>query len=991
MSVEYATPKERAVAALSEFQKLVPTLAGYARAFTGIRTMRVIPAVGEPRTDGRNIYMQPPLELADKTKHDKSKCGKWDWEGLQQCLACMIRHDLLWSAFHEIGHVTEGSVDPLTEQDKTWVAMQAAVTLGENPRTRGLAEHIEKVAKRNRGNWLAVASGVSPFMPTLYNAFEDGRINHKIGVAKPGARRMRISSEIRHYREGVKAFDPFTGEPIQKHYIEMELNHQMMVALYFASVGNDIPDGLFETEVMDALADQRVIEICDRTRSDLSKRTPFLNALEVFAILRESGFFLHATDEFVEPPPPPPPPPMTAEPDEDDGDPEPDEDDTESDASLNMDPEEGEDDDESTPDEVDDDELKEGKGSLDEDEDELDPEGGEEDDDAPEDRTEHRAGEAEDEDEAGGEDSSGEDPLEAGDRDELDNDRLDLEARDGESSQPVEDDSDLEDEGEDEDWEDWTPAPSSDFDPGNDPEEEGDADPASPGGEVDLGDDSDEYGPDEREPSSDSTDSEQGDPSDVEDERTDGSEDESEYEEDDSPLPDWDDEPGEGGSESGGTDEGDADQEHEDSGDGERQNESGDDSEGGAGEAGSGGVDSDDEGEGDGIDDNALNSATENVSEHDRLNGADDDEEDGSDGATGQDGAEDERDWGTEEGADNALQELLGHGHQHDDEEDEGRIPDKEAAQLMGEALAGSYFDNTPRNIGGLRLHREGDHQTVNGADYASGWTHAYEGYFSKLSRRDWGIDPEEGGTFSAPEAVIGSSLLHARLAFAANRRSASQHNLKSGKVDRRVLGKRAPHGDERLFYKKQIPKKRDYFVLIGFDISGSTLGDRIRIMKKCVMAEAEVLHRLGVSFAIYAHSGKDDPNGTVGLDIYEIKADGEPWNDTTRTRLTEIGPDSSNLDGHTLEYYRKVLDGRRETDRILQYYTDGAMPAENYTEELEVMQRNIEICKHRGYHLMAVGVTTDSPAAHGFDTVRVNSVEDVSKVVQHLGRRLQS
>jgi hypothetical protein len=121
------------------------------------------------------------------------------------------------------------------------------------------------------------------------------------------------------------------------------------------------------------------------------------------------------------------------------------------------------------------------------------------------------------------------------------------------------------------------------------------------------------------------------------------------------------------------------------------------------------------------------------------------------------------------------------------------------------------------------------------------------------------------------------------------------------------------------------------------------------------------------------------------------VKAPGEPWNNTTRTRLTELGPDSCNLDGHTLEFYRKILDERRETDRVIQYYTDGQMPLENYEEELAVLQHNIKICRDRGYHLMAVGCNTDSPQAHGFDTVRIDDVEDVSKVVQHLGRRLQS
>lgn len=238
-------------------------------------------------------------------------------------------------------------------------------------------------------------------------------------------------------------------------------------------------------------------------------------------------------------------------------------------------------------------------------------------------------------------------------------------------------------------------------------------------------------------------------------------------------------------------------------------------------------------------------------------------------------------------------------------------------------------------------------------------------------------------------ESILGPALLRMRVAFNANMRSSEQRHRKSGRVDARVLGKRAPIDDERVFKKKTIPGKRDYFVLIGMDVSGSTLGRNLHIEKMCVLAQAELLSRMGIPFAIFAHSGNSLDVGETSLDIYQIKGPEEAWDANIKKRFAELGSDYMNIDGHTLEYYRKILDRRTETDRIILYYTDGKMPAENYDEELEILRREIQIAKMRRYTLLGVGIRTDSPIRHGLDTVRVDSVEEVVKVVKHLEKRL--
>jgi hypothetical protein len=96
-----------------------------------------------------------------------------------------------------------------------------------------------------------------------------------------------------------------------------------------------------------------------------------------------------------------------------------------------------------------------------------------------------------------------------------------------------------------------------------------------------------------------------------------------------------------------------------------------------------------------------------------------------------------------------------------------------------------------------------------------------------------------------------------------------------------------------------------------------------------------------------------------------------------------------ANLDGHTLEFYRKVAERERATDKIILYYTDGAMPCENFDDELEVLQREIREAPRRNITVVGIGVRTDAPVEHGLDTIRIDSLEEVPRVVKDLESRL--
>lgn len=333
-----------------------------------------------------------------------------------------------------------------------------------------------------------------------------------------------------------------------------------------------------------------------------------------------------------------------------------------------------------------------------------------------------------------------------------------------------------------------------------------------------------------------------------------------------------------------------------------------------------------------------------------------------------------ERD-GTPEEVMKLIKIATGHGDEVDDLEATADVPgrgglsSKEMEKIVERAVNQmDFFDSPSLMVSGVKVvrHESGE----------MGWEKDpyYESYSSEI--------------ITIPETILAPALNRLRLVFTENMKRRHEHNLKSGKVDSRTLGKRAGLGDPRIFKKRILPGKRDYFVVIGCDVSGSTGSGAIRVIKEAVMAKAELLNRLNVPFVVYAHSG-DHGGGGARVAIMEVKSRKEPWGDVQRKALSELRPYAGNLDGHTLEFYRKRAQESQATDRLILYYTDGEMPAANYNEELEVLQREIKVCAKLGIDLVGVGIGTDSPAEHGLDTIVLNTVDDVPLVVAELQKRL--
>jgi hypothetical protein len=1022
---------------VTEFNKLRPTLLSYARTVTGRRDITLqLTHTGAPRTDGTAIMYPPPLALGDPTPHITDLCARRDKATQRQlCYACHIRDSVLADIYHELGHIVGESHESITDYDKA-EAVRLATLEVPGAYAKAVREKLGDSTFWSDKPYKMMASAISRWLPHIYNGLEDARVNALIFKERKGLRTVFAVNEREMFEEGIPLVDPKTGEPKIFSWSDADPSIQMLGALYVLASGYKNIRGWFSPEVVEALKDPQLKAICAKVEKTTSTRDVFTLGFAALDRLRELGFCKLPDD-----PTPPSPEEDSQEEESDDvgsgeGSDVSDSDETDG-GDQETQPESGRGDPEG--DDADDDGDNPEVGTSDEGDEQ--PETPASDCDSPgESPGMDSPGGSGDEagDQSDGEDSPGSSDsvdVGAGDDSEPDLEQDDSSASEaGDTEEGVDDSSggSEADQGDGKDLGDESGTSGSKEgsppEDGSDSDASGGADPSDSGSEVPErrdreGADSDV--PDSGSESGNRTDSDGAGSSEAGDDQDDqdGSSDRGSVDQSDEPG-----EPGEpvdderGDAPSEDASEADTGDPSESYGEGPSDEGSSSDSEAGSGESGGSGVpqgdgspvrgdergeSSDDSGVGDsgsaipgGGGESAGGSMGEDepgVREDSHMGdelpstGMDGDPDalpDSSGSELGDEQGDESDDYeGSQEcGADSGetpntfdldpataaeleqvLEKLFGHHLEDESEMSEDEQQLIEAAINTAIAQA-EHFDNPSDKITGVRERHE-------------------------MMPRGYG---SSATPVTVPESVLGKALLTMRTVLDDNKRARQQRNLKSGHVNRRALARRAPVQDERLFQKKIIPAKKDYFVLIGLDVSGSTAGgDRIDILRSAGAAQAEVCHRLGLKFAVYAHTGGLNQRGTdygdddANLDIWVIKDPHEPWSNAAKAKLGALRPGAMNLDGHTLEYYRKVCDRVQATDKIIMYYSDGGMPMENYFEELTILKREIETCRKKGYTLMGVGVHSSAPTEHGLDTVKISSVDQVKDVVLHLKKRL--
>lgn len=867
----------RAQRAVKNFNKMSPQMSAFAKMLTGNPKVRVLAAKGTPCTDGDTIFMRPPIELGAPRQHDRLQCDKRDHRDVLLCDACRAHEDVIITLFHEVGHIAYESFQKVEDADRQQIVLAALKEASAKPGGRR-AEKIAKVIEERRPKSYVEANHyISRFLPIIFNAIEDARVNIATYKARPGTYKMFRGQTIRIFEEGIQDDN---GE--YRRWCEAPRNAQIIVGLYCKSIKMDYT-GWFIPEVEDALNDAELTRLLAQIDSMRNARDVYRIGFPVLECLRGLGFC-------------------------------------------------------KAPDDVEDEEEQQPSGQGDPAEEPS------EDGTAPPEQSQDADGSA-----------SSDSPDEDGQ----------AEASDDGEGNPGEDGA-------------GTPKDMSDVENDSDDEVEVESDADMAGAGVDDDEDAVGAGAD------DETAADAGAGAGADDDEDDA---DTGADDDDEAAADSD------GSASSGDDEGDDDPENNNYGDkdadgGEEWDDSdGSDTDGSDNESsgmsmgGGGGVD-------------GQKSAQPSGPEFPE------------DGASVYDDVEDENpepepDLEKDGDADAVAKALRRFGNHQDaskgdpvEEESRTEVQEVERALVQSE-----YFDQPSVHVHGVNIHRyDKPIFEVDGTDRTQSL-----GY-SQWS--DYQFQTFGASAVQPDEKSLSGPLQKLRIVFSENKRASYDRNRRSGKVNAKVLGRRVAVNDDRLFQKKREPGKRDYFVVIGIDISGSTMGrdprmqlGRIGLIKSAALAQAELLHRLGVKFALYAHTAHYhfDENRRLAafgeqfdLDMFEIKRADEAWNPAAKKRLADLTPASGNLDGHTLEFYRKRCEESQATEKIIMYYTDGEMPATNYTEEKEILEEECRTCEKKGITLMGVGVYSNSPTKYGMNTVRIDAMDDLPKVITHLEKQLE-
>ena len=342
-----------------------------------------------------------------------------------------------------------------------------------------------------------------------------------------------------------------------------------------------------------------------------------------------------------------------------------------------------------------------------------------------------------------------------------------------------------------------------------------------------------------------------------------------------------------------------------------------------------------------------------------------------------------------------------------------GTIPEGLAVQMEAVGEQGHDSDGTqarsdagqPDSQGGQQQPSVGAPSRGSDKDDAMAVVLKQDGWTDTPSVEFGGVDfsryDRTGGSCGQEptESILGAPLGKLRAVLAPNQLHQQSRHLRAGRLDSRILGRRAPVDDDRLFMRKQVNTKRDFFWVLGLDVSGSTGAAVSRsssrriidVLVSAAWAQAELLNRLGMPFTIVTHTTGDGWDNDITVALREIKGPNEPWNAETKSRLRAIRPQSGNLDARAMVAFRKIAERYRAREKFIIQYSDGQFPVMNEEDETRVIAEEIANHKRdRNLHFMMVGIKTDSPSRFGFDFVRVDDESQTMKVVNQIERAVR-
>lgn len=240
---------EAVAASMEALRPMLPMLTGYARAMTD--DPAVVVEIGpKTQTDGKRIFIRPPLALAELGEHERTLCGQRGQYGVLACPTCAEREEILVKMRHEIGHIVHGSFRPLRANATALKAMATGV---------GLPSAAIARPPRWEAPLLEVAStSPNPYLPTLALALEDLRVDMTNSSHFMGGAEVHRASLARLVAEGVG--------PENTPLAEAQLAQQVLIGILCDPHGVDMAE-FVTPEALAIIRDAEIVELTHGNRA----------------------------------------------------------------------------------------------------------------------------------------------------------------------------------------------------------------------------------------------------------------------------------------------------------------------------------------------------------------------------------------------------------------------------------------------------------------------------------------------------------------------------------------------------------------------------------------------------------------------------------------------------------------------------------------------------------------------------------------------------
>lgn len=276
--------RDRSRTAVREAQRMLPLLQSFARA---ISRRSVVVRLGEnTETDGRIIWLRPPMELSEPRNHMRWLCDKRDDMGELECPGCKTNENIYMGIFHEISHVVHGSFTDINPVD-IWEDALAMASKHGTPEFRDMVKN--GLTQPKHKPCLELGHAIHHMVQAFCLAIEDIRVEHITSVHRPGFEEMSWWQSEVVLNKGLEQDD---GNWVS--WKDQPKESQIPVGVLFAAQGHDTSDRLSQ-ETNDAID---LIEQAGLLITPSISAQTLLNAIGIVGLLNKAGIIdLDQTDE----------------------------------------------------------------------------------------------------------------------------------------------------------------------------------------------------------------------------------------------------------------------------------------------------------------------------------------------------------------------------------------------------------------------------------------------------------------------------------------------------------------------------------------------------------------------------------------------------------------------------------------------------------------------------------------------------------------------